>query len=468
MNESLLHVLLACFIAYQLWTNFHFTRLIKRRRRLKEILHQVKHIHRLNRDIYPEAINDELLGIQGLAIELKSDAETSLEGLETRVTEIKTKLPMSKYAGIGEKVEVIVIAFALAFAFRAVVLQPFKIPTNSMRPTLHGVNIYSEAEGKADKFKEGWLYPIYYGRSYYDVEKPVGLQRTDGGKWSLSAVDEFHKSGKAMDPRPRLLQKLFSKTYYSIEGKEGSFNFPGLEDELGKAVEENLATNKDMKKIEGYVETGDHLFVNRYSYNFREPLRGDVAVFQTTGIKHAGSPLSGQFYIKRLAGLPGDTLRILENGNLLVRKKSETEFVNMGEIHPGFADVMSKENGYNAYVRPDPRSLTSLIFNDYVKSEKELSGGLKEVVTDKGRYVLKRSKGYQILVEAVFDSGYEVRFTEGYDEFTLGDRQYFMLGDNSQNSLDSRFWGPVPRENLLGTAHSVFWPFSTRWGWVNK
>jgi signal peptidase I len=43
-----------------------------------------------------------------------------------------------------------------------------------------------------------------------------------------------------------------------------------------------------------------------------------------------------------------------------------------------------------------------------------------------------------------------------------------MMGDNSQFSLDSRFFGSVPRRNLIGRAWLVFWPFSRRWGWVDR
>ena len=45
---------------------------------------------------------------------------------------------------------------------------------------------------------------------------------------------------------------------------------------------------------------------------------------------------------------------------------------------------------------------------------------------------------------------------------TMGDGEYFACGDNYNNSFDSRYWGPVPAENLRGCASVVFWPFS---GW---
>ena len=492
MNESFLHILLVCFIAYQLWTNFNFTRSIKRRRRLKEIRHQVKHQYRLNRDIYPEGINEELLSIQDLVIKLQAEVELSLDELEARVSEIKSKLPISKYAGIGEKVEVIVIAFALAFAFRAVVLQPFKIPTNSMRPTLHGVNVYSEAESKAEKFKEGWLYPIYYGRAYYDV-KPPSLYNAPGEGSDLD--------GRAPDPRIGLLQKLYSKTYFKVGGELQAF--PGTSEELLKAykagVDSGYAASK--RELEGYVETGDHLFVNRYSYNFREPDRGDVAVFQTNGIIDGYETLRGQFYIKRLVGLPGDTLRILENGNLLLKQKGAADFVNMGEVHEGFKDVMSQGKqfntmGYQSYFRLSNQADKSYKNLSYAYSATgrayefmkvhftEVEAGKfrsenndELILKDKTAVLTIKDRTYKftkdlklgyLLDSCESESGYALNITSDYDEYILGDRQYFMLGDNSQSSLDSRFWGPVPRENLLGTAHSVFWPFSTRWGWVNK
>jgi signal peptidase I len=43
---------------------------------------------------------------------------------------------------------------------------------------------------------------------------------------------------------------------------------------------------------------------------------------------------------------------------------------------------------------------------------------------------------------------------------------YWAMGDNSPNSKDSRYWGGVPRQNMVGRGYFVFWPFSSRWGWI--
>jgi signal peptidase I len=43
---------------------------------------------------------------------------------------------------------------------------------------------------------------------------------------------------------------------------------------------------------------------------------------------------------------------------------------------------------------------------------------------------------------------------------------YFALGDNSYNSYDSRYWGPVPEENLVGRGLLVYWPFAPHWGLI--
>jgi signal peptidase I len=61
-----------------------------------------------------------------------------------------------------------------------------------------------------------------------------------------------------------------------------------------------------------------------------------------------------------------------------------------------------------------------------------------------------------------------------FDPFDSGNSQsyyvqpdcYWAMGDNSPNSKDSRYWGGVPRQNLVGRGYFVFWPFTSRWGWI--
>jgi signal peptidase I len=53
-------------------------------------------------------------------------------------------------------------------------------------------------------------------------------------------------------------------------------------------------------------------------------------------------------------------------------------------------------------------------------------------------------------------------------EYTVPEDHYLMLGDNSRFSMDSRYFGPVPRRNLIGRAWLVFYPFSRRVGVVDR
>ena len=49
---------------------------------------------------------------------------------------------------------------------------------------------------------------------------------------------------------------------------------------------------------------------------------------------------------------------------------------------------------------------------------------------------------------------------------TLGKEQYWAMGDNSYNSSDSRYWGPVPERNLVGPALFCYFPFGRNWGLI--
>ena len=155
----------------------------------------------------------------------------------------------------------------------------------------------------------------------------------------------------------------------------------------------------------GAIDTGDQVFVDKCSYNFVKPHNGDVFVFRTNGIPAIREdPIAGPpFYIKRLAGLPGDTLRIDPPFLYINGKKAEGY---------GFERVMSARPPYRGY-----------------------------------------APGHEYLSKP------DLTYTVPRDG-------YFAMGDNSYNSFDSRYWGPVPVENLVGRGLFVYWPFFPHWGLI--
>jgi signal peptidase I len=162
----------------------------------------------------------------------------------------------------------------------------------------------------------------------------------------------------------------------------------------------------------GYVTSGDFLFVNRWIWNFRHPKLGETIVFSTQGLK--GLP-DNQHYIKRLCGRPGDTVEIKPDSTYLwINGQAATKPERLSEI----AEKLFAYPGAPAYL------------------------------------------GY---TQAIPGGAYP----ETYSRFELGAGEYLALGDNTGNSLDSRYWGKVPAKNLLGPASFVHWPIiSPRWGTI--
>ena len=322
--------------------------------------------------------------------------------------------------GFANMVETLAVSIAVAFGIRALLVQPFKIPTGSMQPTLYGIHFTANVpeDGRMPGRLKRLFDYVNFSRRYVHLEAP----KDEGPvlvEWlqakPLAAPPLFPKSAVPVrtaggTPLPALVfpaavydvQRIFAQMLNEAEDTGMRRLVPG-----GQALYQPGETI-----VSGAMESGDHLFVNRLSLCFRAPRRGDMMVFSTGGLSYRGNPLNGDFYIKRLVGLPGDTLKIVD-GRLWFRPKGETEFRLADEsVHPGFGRINSRENGYSGYAA--------------------------------------------IAVAACLRVPGE--------EYTVPDGHYFMLGDNTNNSLDSRFWGPVPRKNLIGRPCFVWWPFSRRFG----
>ena len=189
---------------------------------------------------------------------------------------------------------------------------------------------------------------------------------------------------------------------------------------------------------------GDYIFVNKFAYGYSkyslpfspdifsgrllgaDPKRGDIVVFRFP-------PNPDVDYIKRCVGLPGDRIQVT-NGVLFVNGK------------------------------PVPKVADGVFTSDY-----KLDPGEDEPVF---RETLDNGKTYDTLDQSQESRGDNTR------EFIVPEGHYFMMGDNRDNSADSRFdVGFVPAENLVGRASVIFfslgndtsfreiwkWPTNMRW-----
>ena len=306
---------------------------------------------------------------------------------------------------IREWLDIIVVAMAVAFGIRGLYVQPFKIPTGSMQPTLYGIH-FIEREGRSNPLLGRVTPPLDYllftaRRARLEVEAPGG---------------RFHP-----ESRRRTGNALFDSLSFRIGDRE--YTLPGAPEKVLEYSNLELGRNYTGGEVlcDGYLSLGDHLFVDRMSHYLTGLRRGDVVVFSTEGIEvngHQLSELSGYYYIKRLVGLPGDTLKI-EDDQLWIRPRGETEFRKVQELAPKLAKLYSGEGGYQGH----------------------------------SNWMDGRPGPFLGLPGA---------------EFTVPEDSYFMLGDNTRFSLDSRAWGVVPRRNIVGRAWLVFWPFSRRWGLADR
>lgn len=224
--------------------------------------------------------------------------------------------------------------------------------------------------------------------------------------------------------------------------------------------------------MENEVMTGDLLFVNKFIYGgtsprnipftnvrlpwfrvpgFRDVQRGDVIVFVFPGYRDEVEPEEFQFYLKRCVGLPGDTIRI-ENRVLMVNSKAFPLPRNLK-----FSYRRSLFDG-----QPDER-----IFPRGAPWNEDNYGPL--VVPYRGMKIALRPDNYQQWEIFIRREGHSVALNDGdvlidgkpTTEYVVERDYLFGMGDHRDNSLDSRYWGFIPKENLVGTPLIVYWSWDT-------
>ncbi len=177
------------------------------------------------------------------------------------------------------------------------------------------------------------------------------------------------------------------------------------------------------------LKVGDFLFVSKFPYGYgkysfplplpfiesrifnNSPDYGDIIVYK--GVKDPET-----YYIKRVVGLPGDTIQVKEGILYVNDKPSHLKYIS----HYSRTDNNGDEKVYDKYVELMPNGFTHYILDANINNHKN--------------------------------------FPDTTPIYTVPKGYYFFMGDNRNNSIDSRFInevGYIPEENLVGRADFIFW-----------
>ena len=393
-----------------------------------------RHVGKLlnhQRDILsPKALEEIEAALQRTRAALgnRADRETlekELENLDTVSNKWFKPYPNAVWR---ENVEVLLVALTVAMAVRTFFVQPFKIPTGSMQPTLYGVT--SELLGP-------------------EVKIPTGIARIKEWFAGLSyihrEVEEDGSLEEVTSPFRIFIFNIFQT--YRFAGKTHYIWFPPdygsstLEARAHVQPGQYFHKGEDLFKLR--VTAGDHLFVDRVTYNFRPPARGEIVVFETHGITGLNRDQQDTFYIKRLCGLGGERLRLQKDydaaglGGLL---GLPPEYMGTSRVPVGHLVVNGR-----------PLSAATPHFEN-LYSFYGAQRGATELRYEENRYF-----GHAML--GLLQPGKEI---------TIGTNNCFVMGDNTMSSYDSRYWGDFPRQKIIGRSCFVYWPISSRFGWGQR
>jgi signal peptidase I len=176
------------------------------------------------------------------------------------------------------------------------------------------------------------------------------------------------------------------------------------------------------------------------------PAMGDVIIFNFPGSRDEISPHRAETYIKRCIGLPGDTIEIINktvhiNGSIVTNPPSMK--YQSFEIRP--------RGQPNTYIFPPGSGYNEDNYGPIVVPKRGMVIPIDMDTIDRW-YVFIRREGHEVEIR---DNGILIdgRLSESY---TVERDYLFMMGDNRDNSLDSRFWGFVPVDNVIGKAMLIY------------
>jgi len=387
-------------------------------RTVRPATHPCRHVRRkvhAERDLLDAQPVEKIdAAITAVRSSIASDTDTKL--LRARMADLERAADRSlrpcPHAFQRENTEALLVAVAVAVAIHTFFLKPFKIPTGSMQPTLYGIIAEDLRDTPGVKIPTGvkrfldfWI----HGNRYYHV-----VAENDG-------MFEAYKPPRMV--LPFLYQQRFKigETWYTVWSP-----WDRLLEQAG--VQPRHLYHKGDDILKARVFAGDHLFVDRLTYNVRRPKRGEIIVFETKGITSPDTRLPAmpqdQYYIKRVVAMGGERVQIGNDRHLMIDGR------RLDHTTPHFERV------YSFDPKQPPRP------NEY-------SGHVNGLVA---------SQITETIIAPLFPDESAV--------YTVRPEHYLVMGDNTMDSYDGRAWGDFSRSNVMGKCFFVYWPYSSRFGWA--
>ncbi len=222
--------------------------------------------------------------------------------------------------------------------------------------------------------------------------------------------------------------------------------------------------------MENTLRAGDYIFVNKSAYSIStprvipftninipsikliktfEPKRNDVIVFRFPGNLNEINSRIEMDFIKRIIGCPGDTVQI----------KNKIVYINDHIIPFPPEALLSRSNNISwgesdKRIFPPGRNWNSDNYGPVIIPEKGITVDLNSKnINDWGIFIERETNDKSVSMEGTVITirGKPVR------KYTFTKNYYFVLGDNRDDSMDSRYWGFLQEDNIIGKAFLIYW-----------